>query len=367
MPRALSAFLVLAFLASGCKLTPNVYSFAPDGRLAVCLGPEGRFEFLTDATSTEVYVADPELETLRRLTTRESFKSWVSFSPDGGRLLYVEDLSTLREIGADGSDDRVLCSLAMEEEVWFPRHAPRAAGAASDSGWVAYHRTADLTTPGAVEVLDTADPEAGPRRLVASALPRYAWSPDGTAVAAVVADREAQESLYEGRLVVARVETREQETILQGHFGVLTWVDWSPDGASLLLTRADPEGLSLHLVRVRLADGEVTELPRAEAATDFYPSFSPDGERVFWTRSTEEDSSLAGRPFLMDLEGGEPQLLAFSRAPATAYPVWVGPRRLAFVAGETGMEGLWSYDLEKREATDVGARLQRAFAKLEGR
>lgn len=103
-----------------------------------------------------------------------------------------------------------------------------------------------------------------------------AWDPLGRRLAVVRAD-----GLY-----LVDVETGAQETI--GPHWAIRGTDWSPDGASIVFaasgTDDDPTGMSDHLYRVSLVDGQVEQLTKG---IDGFPAISPDGVSVAFLRLSD--------------------------------------------------------------------------------
>lgn len=80
-------------------------------------------------------------------------------------------------------------------------------------------------------------------------------------------------------------------------------LDWSPDGSTLLVIRADPGEVSGHFL-LSLRDGESRRLTTSPpGSTPSYARFSPDGRSVYYL----ENSSGRSRMFQIPVEGGTPK------------------------------------------------------------
>ncbi|HEX7102656.1 MAG TPA: S9 family peptidase, partial [Nitrolancea sp.] len=152
------------------------------------------------------------------------------------------------------------------------------------------------------------------RRLTAFAggVSDYAWSPDGTRIAAVVRDAAPERAegvdhvLYEDEPRFERIWVIETAT---GTVRQLTTGDeqiwefcWSPDGGAVAAIVSDrPERWSWYqsrLCRIDLADGSVTTLyvPDRQIAR---PSWSPDGEQIAIVTSIFSDPGMTGGDVLL--------------------------------------------------------------------
>jgi Tol biopolymer transport system component len=169
----------------------------------------------------------------------------------------------------------------------------------------------DRTVPGAVRVVDPALKAIDP-----------AWAPDGASIAF---QSELDQTLH----VVAPDGSGERR--LGWLDGTMLWPEWAPDGRAIVVTAFQNDNVDIFTVS---ADGSVVTNVSNDPADEFSPSWSPDGERIAWGRSTGEGTRAhivvanvdgSGQVVLPDLADLAP-------------PVWSpdGARIYSYVVGENG-------------------------------
>lgn len=126
------------------------------------------------------------------------------------------------------------------------------------------------------------------------------WSPDGRTIA-FARHRDGERRLF----VIPSIGGRETP-VFACATDRNTSLAWTPDGESLVLSDAARPGAPSRLLRVPLTGGEATPLtaPPAGSIGDAQPTFSPDGQRLAFVRSTLEGIADV---FLLDLADGTPQ------------------------------------------------------------
>jgi len=209
----------------------------------------------------ELFTADLDGGDLRRLTQRPGYDAECSFSPDGGRILFVSD--------ADGDPD-------------------------------IYVMAADGSDP--VQLTDSAGYDGGPF-----------YSPDGRWIA-YRTDRVEKDLL---QIHVMRADGSGDRAVTSGR-GVHWAPFWHPTLPWLIWTGADHSdpaqrpNYDLLVARYEEQDGELRfgrPLRLTDhAGADVLPSFSPDGRLLLWTASRSPDRSSQLWCSTLDLEAIEAAL-----------------------------------------------------------
>ena len=267
--------------------TPGTYwaegpIWSPNGRYLAYRGSTG------DGASLHgrVFVSDPKG---RRVTSFPGEGWLISWSPDSTRVaVWVRDGRTIGIYGLDGVRQKLLT-------------LPRGLMAPGDFDPVWSPDGASLLVPRGVEIpLDGSTP----RHLPAND-PRSHWqvwySPDGARVA------YADESF---RLAVAAADgSRARVLVPQG--GWDGNVAWSPTGDRIAFSaptggETTSMGPATELRVVDVATGTVTSLTAGGATYQNVIKFSPDGNRILFSRTnTNNVSSL----WSINADGSDPQLL----------------------------------------------------------
>jgi Tol biopolymer transport system component len=175
-------------------------------------------------------------------------------------------------------------------------------------------------------------------------LPR--WSPDGRYLA-FLADRGTGTNVYlipplggpERKLVETNIPWlgRNRDAL-----GVLGAFPWSPDASELLFSRPDSSG-EIAIWKINLSTGEQTQLTQPPpGVSDGAATWSFDGKRIAFRRRQGGINTL----WLMDAQGGEPELLLADEY-ENMHPAWApDSQRLVFVSNRAGTRNLWEIDIE---------------------
>ena len=135
-----------------------------------------------------------------------------------------------------------------------------------------------------------------------------AWSPDGLSIAFIrrfideQGDRQAAVSI-----VPAQGGSTRQLWIAPERL-VDVGLDWSPDGAHVVLSARSAVGMPRRLLLIATASGEPRWLsnPPADSIGDNLPIFSPAGDSIAFVRETELERYI----YILRLAGGEPRQLS---------------------------------------------------------
>jgi Tol biopolymer transport system component/tRNA A-37 threonylcarbamoyl transferase component Bud32 len=129
---------------------------------------------------------------------------------------------------------------------------------------------------------------------------------------------------------------------------------WSGDGRTLLVAKATPKAqIAIH--RVEIATGEAQQISFPSADDDDYsPSYSFDGKRIAFSRSTQRGSVLMAMP----AEGGEAEILYGDRPvdeaiDAGAFAWRPDNRRIVFPARRGINWHLFDFDLATRKVDQL--------------
>jgi dipeptidyl aminopeptidase/acylaminoacyl peptidase len=142
------------------------------------------------------------------------------------------------------------------------------------------------------------DPAAPPRRvLMEPGIRAAALSPDGGRIALALG-AEAQSSA----ISVLDLDSMERRTLSGMAASTLAWM---PDGRSLLVAAAAPDGVSNWIWRLPVGGGLPEPVLKGEEYWD-HPSASPDGSRIAAVRRSRTGSEL----LIHDLQGGGHRSLA---------------------------------------------------------
>ncbi|MCG6926366.1 MAG: protein kinase [Acidobacteria bacterium] len=276
--------------------------------------------------------------------------SWPAWSPDGTRVAFLRRRSTdeldLLEIAAVGGPTRRLGVV---------RGSGQGLSYSPDGEFIAVPHRESHTYPDGIFLVSTRGD--GMRRLTSPPVARGgriddimpSFSPDGRSVAFL-----RQRGLSGG---VADVYTVPLEggapVLVLPTPGMMAGLDWSRDGASLVLSI----GMTWewrHLERVQRGGGGRTEIGEAQRAAQ--PSVARRRNRLVFVRDFDDENIwVIGGP--MAKESRAPRLLAASTWADLAPEVSPDGQRVAFVSGRSGTWEIWTQSLDgsdPRQITRVG-------------
>jgi Tol biopolymer transport system component/DNA-binding winged helix-turn-helix (wHTH) protein len=162
------------------------------------------------------------------------------------------------------------------------------------------------------------------------------WSPDGDQIA-FTRYSEKTVSIY----VVSALGGTEHR-VYEGTASMGSGISWSPDGKSLAFPEgspADPTRSTVSLLS--LADSSTHALTSPPPGSlDQEPSFSPDGTKLAFIRSTV--AGVSNDVYVMPVTGGQPKRLTFDNRPIMGPPTWtVDSKEIVFSSDRGASTGLW--------------------------
>jgi TolB protein len=304
--------LVAALLLAGSRRPAPPFGLAQPGLIAVDTA-DGLVLARGDGSDRRVLVpADGQI--VSPTWSRDGL--WLAFwnrDEDSGPWqleIVAEDGSQRMRLAENVSLISRESSLSQPSNITWSPDSRRMAFAADANGGSAIY-VVDRTVPGAVRVVDPALKAIDP-----------AWAPDGASIAF---QSELDQTLH----VVAPDGSGERR--LGWLDGTMLWPEWAPDGRAVVVTAFQNDNVDIFTVS---ADGSVVTNVSNDPADEFSPSWSPDGERIAWGRSTGEGTRAhivvanvdgSGQVVLPDLADLAP-------------PVWSpdGARIYSYVVGENG-------------------------------
>jgi len=298
------------------------------------LSPDGSqvaFAWDRGGLSNDIYVTRPGADSPVRLTDDPRDEDFSAWSPDGRLLAFARHGAGggIIVVPAAGGPERVLLSARLGK--WGLDWSPNGltiALAHADSGDRPRIALLSVET-GAVRALT--HPAAGEMD------ESPAFSPDGRFVAFVRADDATRQDLY--LVPTEGGEARRLTTT----YGVISGLDWTPDGRSLVFSGGWSEDLGLRRLDVR--SGKIVELPTpGRRATR--PSVALKAGCVAY-----EDRPLRSELWVLVLaarSGASPAESPLIRSTREeSHAAWSPDgRHIAFLSTRTGRRALWVCDAD---------------------
>lgn len=267
----LLAGLVATFTTRGHATTINSNQSAPKRA-------NGRIVYQSERSGqNEIFVMDADGKNPVQLTDNTVEDSMPSFSPDGGKIVFVsrrdEGFGEIYVIGVDGRDIVRLTNNSASDfyPVWSPDGKRIAFQSYRDGNSEIYVMDADggnqtrLTT----NTVDDTEPS---------------WSPDGTRIA-FASDQNSNTDIY-----VMSAADGSNQTRLTDDPSYDRSPSWSPDGVFILFVSGR---LSISKIHRMYADG-LSENPLAYSlsGSQSAPEYSPDGRKITFVSDGEGEPEV---------------------------------------------------------------------------
>ncbi len=273
-----------------------------------------------------------QARSLVNMTRTSSWSGLPSWAPDGARLIYSllpQGLDfELYEMGRDGTGLRQLTHVSglHIEAAWAPDGTQIAfTGGRWDGNWDIYTMDAD----GGNLVNLTQHPAADGRPM---------WSPDGTKIAFNTA-RDGGRPFCSGNWeIYAMRADGSASTNLTNNRATDCWPSWSPDGQRIAFGSNRSGAGEIYAMD---ADGDNPVQLTHRLGNDQWPSWSPDGRRLVFGSERSGNFDL----YAMDADGGNIQRLTYHPA-REEWPSWSPDGRyIAFSSNRRGATDVYVMDL----------------------
>ncbi|MCB1641112.1 MAG: PD40 domain-containing protein [Xanthomonadales bacterium] len=192
---------------------------------------------------------------------------------------------------------------------------------------------------------ESARPLVDDRRVRTETTPN--WSPDGQALVYQRIDDDGCQLRWIAPF------TGEQRMVAPCSAGFIDWIDFTPDGRGLLLSRPASAGAAPQLRILDLDDGRWRpfEYTRSATDTDVQGVYSPDGQTLVFRRGAAPLSDL----YLVAADGGEVRRLTELRTTIRGMDWLPDNRHLLFASSHGGQMALWLLDTQGGQLSPLGA------------
>lgn len=173
------------------------------------------------------------------------------------------------------------------------------------------------------------------------------WSPDGQAVVFQRVDEAGCQLRWFAPF------SGDQREVAECSSGFVDWIDFTPDGRGLLLSRPASPGEAPRLRVLELASGDWHDLNYSRSAEDMDVQgvYSPDGRWLAFRRGAMPISDL----YLMPAEGGAARRLTDMRSTIRGMDWLPDSRHLVYASGHGGQMALWLLDTRSGVSNPLGA------------
>jgi Tol biopolymer transport system component len=273
----------------------------------------------------EIYVTDDAGQNQRRLTRRDVEDRFPLWSPDRRQIAFgslVDGTWELWVMDSDGAKQRRLAShiVAKSTRGWSP-----------DGNRIAFTAVADSNLD--IVSVDVASAQVTRLTSAPGEDRDPSWSPDGTQLA-FSSSREGAAQVY-----VMTAVGRDVRRLTNGTSSAKA-PRWSPDGKSIVFV-SDGD---LYVIG---ADGQhLRGLTVGAHATADPPLWSPDGSRIVFQIAAGDNYEIG----ILRLSDQVRRMLASSAAYDGSYTWSVDGKRVAFISGRDGFDGMFIVEADAKQA-----------------
>lgn len=333
--RAILTSRVVPF--SGLTGKENYPAFSPDGRQMAFSWNGGSESMNFDLYIKIIGAGDPV-----RLTDTQEDEIHPTFSPDGTHIAFIRSSTTTSEVilipTLGGAERKLLTRQTISSGISF----------SPDGKTLAVTDKDPENTGTAIFLFDI---ETGEKKRVTSP-PEFSedrqprFSPDGMQIAFVRAYNWLAHEIY-----VLSIEDDKTRELTQDKKQILG-LSWTADGKHIVFSSSRASN-KLNLWQIRAAGGEEPVLIVTGRESPSHPAISPDGKRIAFTDSSTEINIWRITPGVGNSEKYE-KLIASSQDDHSPVLAPDG-KRIAFSSNRTGNYEIWTADTtgkNQRQLTD---------------
>ncbi len=172
------------------------------------------------------------------------------------------------------------------------------------------------------------------------------WAPDGRSVVFQSADDDSC------RLMMVDSVSGDQRQVGECYPSFVDWIDFTPDGRGLLLSRAvDDVAPQLRVLDLQSGRYKSFEYERSEWDNDVQGIYSPDGSSLAFRRGASPYSDI----YLTAADGGVVRRLTTLRTTIRGMDWLPDSRHIVFSSDHNGSLSLWLLDTSNGDVQPVGA------------
>src|SRR4030095_5265658 len=182
------------------------------------------------------------------------------------------------------------------------------------------------------------------------------WSPDGRSIAFI---RYSYSDKERAIFTIPATGGSERRLISANVLGLpdeRAYIDWSPDGKSLVYSDASGPNLPFGIFRISAETLEREQLTSAPEHWfgDQRPVYSPTGQTLAFVRTVSLGAHGVDDIYVMPATGGEPQRLTFDNQNIEGLAWTPEGRNIVFSSNRGGLNGLWQISATGGEPQPLG-------------